>query len=201
MIPELGFIALLLAFFSALLLAILPQIGIAKNNANLIRTSWNLSYLFGIFTTLSIGLLAYSFGVDDFSVEYVAAHSNSQLPLFFKLAATWGGHEGSMLFWFFSMSIWVMLFAFFSRKIDPIIASRTLSVLGLICVGLGIFIIYFSNPFIRQFPLPPEGRDLNPMLQDIGLIFHPPLLYLGYVGFAVNFALTIATSDHQVRYS
>ncbi|MGQ0286482.1 heme lyase NrfEFG subunit NrfE [Pasteurellaceae bacterium 22721_9_1] len=192
MIPELGFIALLFAFFSSLLLAILPQIGIAKNNVNLIRTSWQLSYALGIFSIISISLLAYSFAVDDFSVDYVAAHSNSQLPLFFKLAATWGGHEGSMLFWLFSISIWVMLFAFFSRKIDPIIASRTLSVLGLICVGLAIFIIYFSNPFIRQFPIPPEGRDLNPMLQDVGLIFHPPLLYLGYVGFAVNFALTIA---------
>ncbi|MCK3657692.1 cytochrome C biogenesis protein CcmF [Pasteurellaceae bacterium Pebbles2] len=196
MLPELGFIALLLAAFSALLLALLPQIGIAKNCANLIRTSWNLSYLLGIFSSISIALLAYSFAFDDFSVEYVAAHSNSQLPLFFKLAATWGGHEGSMLFWLFSLSFWVVLFAFFSQssrsQIDPIIASRTLSVLGLICLGLSIFIIYFSNPFIRQFPVPPEGRDLNPMLQDIGLIFHPPLLYLGYIGFAVNFALTIS---------
>lgn len=97
-----------------------------------------------------------------------------------------------MLFWLFSLSVWLMLFAFFSRKIDPVIAARTLSVLGLICLGLAIFILYFSNPFIRQFPLPPEGRDLNPMLQDMGLIFHPPLLYLGYVGFAVSFALTVS---------
>ncbi|MDO4431188.1 MAG: heme lyase NrfEFG subunit NrfE [Lonepinella koalarum] len=193
MIPELGFIALLFATFTALLLSFLPQIGIAKNNANLIRTSWNLSYLFGIFTSISIGLLAYSFAKDDFSLEYVAAHSNSQLPLFFKIAATWGGHEGSMLFWLFSLSIWQMLFAFFSRKIDPVIAARSLSVLGLISLGFAIFILYFSNPFIRQFPLPPEGRDLNPMLQDVGLIFHPPLLYLGYVGFAVSFALTISS--------
>lgn len=192
MIPELGFIALLLATFTSLLLAILPQIGIAKNNANLISTSWHFSYLFGIFTTISIAILAYSFAVDDFSLEYVAAHSNTQLPLFFKIAATWGGHEGSMLFWLFSLSVWLMLFAFFSRKIDPVIAARTLSVLGLICLGLAIFILYFSNPFIRQFPLPPEGRDLNPMLQDVGLIFHPPLLYLGYVGFAVSFALTVS---------
>lgn len=192
MIPELGFIAILLATFTALLLSIIPQVGIAKNNANLIRTSWNLSYLFGIFTTISIAVLAYSFAIDDFSLEYVAAHSNSQLPLFFKIAATWGGHEGSMLFWLFALCIWLMLFAFFSRKIDPVIAARTLSVLGLISLGFCIFILYFSNPFIRQFPLPPEGRDLNPMLQDVGLIFHPPLLYLGYVGFAVSFALTVS---------
>ena len=192
MLPELGFISLLIATLSCALLAVLPNIGIAKNSMNLIRTSWSLSYLFTIFTTISIGILAYSFAVDDFSLEYVAAHSNSQLPLFFKVAATWGGHEGSMLFWLFSLSVWVSLFAYFSQRIDPIIASRTLSVLGLLCFGFCIFLIYFSNPFIRQFPLPPEGRDLNPMLQDIGLIFHPPLLYLGYVGFAVNFALTIA---------
>ena len=192
MLPELGFIALLIATLSCLLLAILPHIGIAKNTTNLIRTSWGLSYVFTLFSAISIGILAYSFAVDDFSLEYVAAHSNSQLPTFFKIAATWGGHEGSMLFWLFSLSLWVSLFAYFSRHIDPTITSRTLSILGLLCLGFCLFIIYFSNPFIRQFPLPPEGRDLNPMLQDVGLIFHPPLLYLGYVGFAVNFALTIS---------
>ncbi|WP_273402429.1 heme lyase NrfEFG subunit NrfE [Actinobacillus porcinus] len=192
MLPELGFIALLIATLSCVFLAVIPHIGIAKNTENLIRTSWHLSYCFTLFTGLSIGMLAYSFAVDDFSLDYVAAHSNSQLPIFFKVAATWGGHEGSMLFWLFSLSVWVSLFAYFSRKINPIIAARTLAILGLICLGFCLFILYFSNPFIRQFPVPPEGRDLNPMLQDIGLIFHPPLLYLGYVGFAVNFALTIS---------
>lgn len=193
MLPELGFIALLLAFTTSVLLSVIPQVGIAKKNPSLISFAWNLSYLFGIFTTLSIFCLAYSFAVDDFSVTYVAAHSNSQLPLLFKLAATWGGHEGSMLFWLFSLSLWTTAFAFFSRKIDPIIAARTLSILGMICLGLCIFIIFLSSPFTRIFPAQPEGADLNPMLQDIGLVFHPPLLYLGYVGFAVNFALTLAT--------
>lgn len=192
MLPELGFIALLIATFSCVLLSIIPHIGIAKNIVNLNRTSLYLSYCFTLFTTISIGILAYCFAIDDFSLEYVAAHSNSQLPIFFKIAAAWGGHEGSMLFWLFALSIWVSLFAYFSRHINSIIAIRTLSILGLICLGFGLFILYFSNPFIRQFPVPPEGRDLNPMLQDIGLIFHPPLLYLGYVGFAVNFALTIS---------
>ncbi|MBN6711474.1 heme lyase NrfEFG subunit NrfE [Haemophilus haemoglobinophilus] len=192
MIPELGFIALLIAFICSLLLAIVPQIGIWQGKINLMASARNLSYLFAIFTTLSIGILAYSFAVDDFSLEYVAAHSNSQLPIFFKIAATWGGHEGSMLFWLFALSLWAMAFAFFSRKIDPIIATQALVILGLICAGFAFFIIFFSNPFIRIFPAPLEGRDLNPMLQDIGLIFHPPLLYLGYVGFAVNFALTVA---------
>lgn len=192
MLPELGFIALLIAIFASALLFIVPSVGIYKKNLNFIRTCWGFSYLSTIFTTISIGILAYSFVVDDFSLQYVAAHSNSQLPTFFKLAATWGGHEGSMLFWLFSLSLWLSLFAYASRKMDPIIAIRTLSILGLLCLGFGLFILYFSNPFVRQFPVPPEGRDLNPMLQDVGLIFHPPLLYLGYVGFAVNFALTIA---------
>ncbi|MFU2089021.1 heme lyase NrfEFG subunit NrfE [Avibacterium avium] len=193
MIPELAFLALLFALVSALLLAIVPHIGIKQGNPHLITSAWNLSYLFGIFTTLSLLGLAYCFATDDFSVQYVAAHSNSALPQFFKIAATWGGHEGSMLFWLFSLGLWTMAFAFFSRKIDPIIASRTLSILGLLCFGFALFIVFFSNPFERLFPSPLEGRDLNPMLQDVGLIFHPPLLYFGYVGFAVNFALTLAT--------
>lgn len=192
MIPELGFIALLIAFFTALLLAILPQFGLYKRQPLLISSAWNLSYLFSFFISISLICLAYSFAVDDFSVAYIAQHSNSQLPLFFKIAATWGGHEGSMLFWLFALSLWLAAFAFFSRSIDPFIAARTMAVLGAICVGFCIFIVFFSNPFERLFPVAVEGRDLNPMLQDIGLIFHPPLLYLGYVGFAVNFALTIS---------
>ncbi|QIM69065.1 heme lyase NrfEFG subunit NrfE [Basfia succiniciproducens] len=192
MIPELGFIALLIALLSSFLLTLIPLVGMIKRNTNLLSYAWNFSYLFAIFSTISIACLAYSFSVNDFSVEYVAAHSNSQLPLFFKIAATWGGHEGSMLFWLFSLSLWTAAFAFFSRKIDPVFSARTLSILGFICLSFAIFILFFSNPFIRQFPLPPEGRDLNPMLQDIGLIIHPPLLYLGYVGFAVNFAMTLS---------
>ncbi len=192
MIPELGFLALLLALTASALLAVVPLFGIVKKNPTFIGFAWNFSYLFAVFTTISIACLAYSFAVDDFSVEYVAAHSNSQLPTFFKIAATWGGHEGSMLFWLFSLSVWVASFAAFSRKIDPLLAARSLSVLGLICLAFCLFIIFLSNPFIRVFPLPPEGRDLNPMLQDVGLIFHPPLLYLGYVGFAVNFAISVA---------
>ncbi|MFD1806824.1 heme lyase NrfEFG subunit NrfE [Pasteurella oralis] len=192
MIPELGFYALIIATFTALLLAVVPQVGIVQRKPTTISFAWNLSYLLGIFTSIALISLAYSFAVDDFSVQYVAHHSNSQLPLFFKLSATWGGHEGSMLFWLFALAFWTMLFAFASRKMDPIIAARTLSVLGLICLGFCLFILFFSNPFERVFPQAFEGRDLNPMLQDVGLIFHPPLLYLGYVGFAVNFAITVS---------
>ena len=192
MLPEFGFLSLLFATTAALLLAIVPQIGIWRNKPSLTNTAWGLSYCFGIFTSVSIGILAYSFATDDFTLEYVAAHSNSQLPTFFKVAATWGGHEGSILFWLFTLSLWLVAFAFFSRKNDRTFSAQTLSLLGLICLGFAIFILFYSNPFGRAFPAPAEGRDLNPMLQDIGLIFHPPLLYVGYVGFAVNFAMSIS---------
>ena len=192
MLPELGFLSLLFATTAALLLSIVPQIGIWQNKPSLTNTAWGLSYCFGIFTSVSIGILAYSFATDDFTLEYVAAHSNSQLPTFFKVAATWGGHEGSILFWLFTLSLWLVAFAFFSRKNDRTFSAQTLSLLGLICLGFAIFILFYSNPFGRAFPAPSEGRDLNPMLQDIGLIFHPPLLYVGYVGFAVNFAMSIS---------
>ena len=192
MLPEFGFLSLLFATTAALLLSIVPQIGIWRNKPSLTNTAWGLSYCFGIFTSVSIGILAYSFATDDFTLEYVAAHSNSQLPTFFKVAATWGGHEGSILFWLFTLSLWLVAFAFFSRKNDRTFSAQTLSLLGLICLGFAIFILFYSNPFGRAFPAPAEGRDLNPMLQDIGLIFHPPLLYIGYVGFAVNFAMSIS---------
>ena len=192
MLPEFGFLSLLFATTAALLLSIVPQIGIWRNKPSLTNTAWGLSYCFGIFTSVSIGILAYSFATDDFTLEYVAAHSNSQLPTFFKVAATWGGHEGSILFWLFTLSLWLVAFAFFSRKNDRTFSAQTLSLLGLICLGFAIFILFYSNPFGRAFPAPVEGRDLNPMLQDIGLIFHPPLLYVGYVGFAVNFAMSIS---------
>ncbi|MDO4697927.1 MAG: heme lyase NrfEFG subunit NrfE [Pasteurellaceae bacterium] len=140
----------------------------------------------------AFGILAHAFLVDDFTLSYVAAHSNSQLPSFFKFAATWGGHEGSMLFWLAALTFWSGIFCTFSPRSDPLFRDRTLVVLALIIFSFALFILWVSNPFERQFPAPPEGRDLNPMLQDIGLIFHPPLLYLGYVGFAVSFAMTVA---------
>ena len=176
MLPELGFYLLLLATTAALLLVIVPQLGLLKKNTTLINSAWPLSYIFTISTTLSIGLLSYSFAVDDFTLEYVAAHSNSQLPTFFKVAATWGGHEGSMWCWLFSLSLWLAAFAFFNRKNDRTFSAQSLSLLGLICFGFSVFILFYSNPFGRIFPAPAEGRDLNPMLQDVGLIFHPPLL-------------------------
>lgn len=147
MLPELGFFLLLLATASAFFLALVPQFGLFKKNPTLINAAWPLSYIFTLATTLSIGLLAYSFAVDDFTLEYVAAHSNSQLPTFFKVAATWGGHEGSMLFWLFSLSLWLAAFAFFNRKNDRTFSAQSLSLLGLICFGFAVFILFYSNPF------------------------------------------------------
>ncbi|OOF85760.1 heme lyase NrfEFG subunit NrfE [Rodentibacter ratti] len=192
MLPELGFLSLLIATISALFLVLLPQVGLFKKNPTLINSAWWLSYIFTIATTFSLAILSYSFAIDDFTLEYVAAHSNSQLPTFFKVAATWGGHEGSMLFWLFSLSLWLAAFAFFNRKNDRTFSAQSLSLLGLICFGFAVFILFYSNPFGRIYPAPIEGRDLNPMLQDIGLIFHPPLLYIGYVGFAVNFTMSLS---------
>lgn len=151
-----------------------------------------LSLLQAILGVSSFCILAAAFLYDDFSFLYVAAHSNSQLPDFFKFAATWGGHEGSMLFWLAALCLWSGIFCVFSGKIDRLFAHRTLAVLAMIILSFALFIVCFSSPFERGFPPPPEGRDLNPMLQDIGLIMHPPLLYLGYVGFAVVFAMSIA---------
>ncbi|MBK5074086.1 heme lyase CcmF/NrfE family subunit [Budviciaceae bacterium CWB-B4] len=192
MIPDLGLLSLSGALALAILLSIVPLAGIYCRRALLIRYAAPLSHGVCLLITLSISLLGYSFATDDFSVMYVAQHSNSQLPLFFKVAAVWGGHEGSMLFWLFSLSIWTALVATLRRRMDIQINSTVLAILGLIMVGFCLFILLYSNPFERVFPAPMEGRDLNPMLQDIGLIFHPPLLYLGYVGFAVNFAFAIA---------
>lgn len=201
MLPEIGFFSLLLAAMSALILATVVQVGLLWRKSSLIQQAWVLSYCLSLFTTVSIGILAYSFIQDDFTLEYVAAHSNSQLPTFFKFAATWGGHEGSMLLWLFALAIWLAAFTFASRKGNPTFTAQTLSILGLICFGFAVFILFFSNPFERVFPAPIEGRDLNPMLQDVGLIFHPPLLYMGYVGFAVNFALSVAALIYRQTVS
>ena len=192
MLPELGYFSLLLAAISAVFQIGFSLWGELRKQYHWLALSPLFTYLQAAFTTLSFSLLAYAFLTDDFSLVYVAAHSNSQLPDFFKFAATWGGHEGSMLFWLTALVLWSAVFCKFSQKIDHLFANRTLVMLGLISLGFLLFILLVSSPFERGFPPPPEGRDLNPMLQDIGLIFHPPLLYLGYVGFAVSFAMIVA---------
>ncbi|WP_345855368.1 heme lyase CcmF/NrfE family subunit [Shewanella algae] len=192
MIPELGHFSLIIGMAFAVLLMTVPLIGVACKDQYLVRYAWPLSYGMFLFIFLSVIALGYSFATDDFSVAYVAHHSNSQLPIFFKIAAVWGGHEGSLLFWVFSLSVWAAAVAFFSKGLEEVFTARVLAVLAMITIGFTLFMLLTSSPFERLFPIPAEGRDLNPMLQDVGLIFHPPMLYLGYVGFSVSFAFAIA---------
>lgn len=192
MIPELGHFSLIIGLAFAVLLACVPLIGVARKDQYLVRYAWSLSYSMFLFISLSVIILGYSFATDDFSVAYVAHHSNSQLPIFFKIAAVWGGHEGSLLFWVFSLSAWTAAVAYFSKGLEEVFTARVLAILAMIIIGFTLFMLLTSSPFERLLPAPMEGRDLNPMLQDVGLIFHPPMLYLGYVGFAVSFAFAIS---------
>ncbi len=193
MIPELGHFALVVALAFAICLSIVPMMGVVTRNSTLLTYAKPLTYGMFSFCLISILILAYSFVIDDFSVKYIASHSNTQLPYYFKISAVWGGHEGSLLLWVFSLTAWTMAVAKFSKDIDQGFIARVLAVLGMIAVGFMAFTLLTSNPFDRLWPnVPMEGRDLNPLLQDVGLIVHPPLLYLGYVGFSVAFAFAIA---------
>jgi cytochrome c-type biogenesis protein CcmF len=197
LIPELGHLALIIAFAFALCLSIIPLIGVHSSNKSslkkLIGYAKPLTFGMFLFTGISLFILAYSFVVNDFSVKYIAGHSNSHLPYYFKISAVWGGHEGSLLLWVFSLTAWTAAVARFSSAIEEEFIARVLAVMGMIAVGFIAFTLLTSNPFERLWPNAPlEGRDLNPLLQDVGLIIHPPLLYLGYVGFAVAFAFAVA---------
>jgi cytochrome c-type biogenesis protein CcmF len=193
MIPELGHFALIIGLAFALCLSVVPLIGVAQNNHQLINSAKPLSFGLFLFVAISIFLLGYSFAVDDFSVEYIAGHSNSLLPYYFKISAIWGGHEGSMLLWVFALTCWTFAVSVFSQQLEKEFVARVLAVMGMIAVGFILFTLLTSNPFERLLPnFPLEGRDLNPLLQDIGLIIHPPMLYMGYVGFSVAFAFAIA---------
>ncbi|SHI26794.1 heme lyase CcmF/NrfE family subunit [Ferrimonas marina] len=192
MVPELGHYSLIIGLAFAALIAVVPLLGVARKDAYLVSFARPLAYGMCLFMAIAVVCLGYAFATDDFSVAYVANNSNSLLPIYFKIAAIWGGHEGSLLFWTFSISVWAAAVAFFSRGLEEAFTARVLAVLGMVIVGFALFMLFTSSPFERIFPMPAEGRDLNPMLQDIGLIFHPPLLYLGYVGFSVSFAFAIA---------
>ena len=193
MLPELGYFSLILAAVAAAFQVGCSLFSELFKRPHYLALNPLLTGVQSLFSLLSFALLAHAFLTDDFTVIYVAQHSNSQLPDFFKYAATWGGHEGSMLFWLAALTLWTSVFCIFADKSDRLFYHRTLAMLGLIALGFMLFILLVSSPFERSFPPPPEGRDLNPMLQDVGLIFHPPLLYLGYVGFAISFAMVVAS--------
>ncbi|QTN26233.1 heme lyase CcmF/NrfE family subunit [Rhodoferax sp. AJA081-3] len=192
MTPELGQFALILALCVALVQGTLPLAG-----AHYGRREWMLlarpaAQVLFLLMASSFAALTWSFYVNDFSVQYVANHSNAQLPTLFRFGAVWGGHEGSLLLWVLMLSGWTLAVAQFSRTLDDTMVARVIGVLGLVTAGLLLFVLFTSNPFDRLLPAAENGRDLNPLLQDPGLIFHPPMLYMGYVGFAVAFAFAIA---------
>ncbi|MEO8333013.1 MAG: heme lyase CcmF/NrfE family subunit [Gallionella sp.] len=192
MIPELGHFSLIIALFLAITLGVLPIVGAARNNPVWMGIARPLSYGLFVFIALAFATLANSFLNNDFSVLYVSQHSNSGLPLHYRFAAIWGGHEGSLLLWVTILSIWTASVATFSKHLPQEMAARVLGVMGLIAVGFLLFMLLTSNPFDRVFPAPLDGRELNPLLQDPGLVIHPPMLYMGYVGFSVAFSFAIA---------
>lgn len=192
MIPEIGHFALILTLFVALAQGGIALTGAARGNATWIGFARPAARAQFFLVAISFVLLMWSFIVKDFSVSYVAVNSNSQLPWFYRMAAVWGGHEGSLLLWLLMQTGWAYAVSLFSRQLPDVMVARVLGVLGLVTAGFLLFVLLTSNPFERLVPAPMEGMDLNPLLQDVGLIFHPPLLYMGYVGFSVVFAFAIA---------
>src|SRR6476661_3322273 len=192
MIPEIGQFALILALLLALTQATLPLIGAARGNRALIAVAVPAGQAQFIFVAIAISCLAYSFITNDFSVLNVATNSNSQLPLHYRLAATWGSHEGSLLLWTLMLGLWTVAVTLFSRHLPEEMVARVLGVMGIISVGFLLFMLLTSNPFTRLFPVPVDGRDLNPLLQDPAMVVHPPMLYMGYVGMCVAFAFAIS---------
>ena len=191
-IPELGLLALIIALGVALVQGVLPLLGAHQGRTAWIAVARPAAWAGGGLLTFAFLCLATSFALNDFSVLYVAQHSNTLLPMQYRLAATWGGHEGSLLLWALMLSLWTLAVAVFSRQLPDAMVARVLGVLGLVQVGFLLFILLTSNPFLRLLPAADEGRDLNPLLQDPGLIFHPPMLYMGYVGFSVAYAFAVA---------
>lgn len=192
MIPELGLFALVLALIVAVVQAVVPLAGAHWGVVGWVRLARPAAMLLAVLSLLSAACLAWSFWQDDFSVLYVAGNSHSALPVVYKLTAFWGGHEGSMLLWQVLLACWTWVVAWRSRHLPPAFVARVLAVLAWISVGLLLFLLFLSNPFSRLVPAAPEGKDLNPLLQDPGMVLHPPLLYMGYVGFAVPFAFALA---------
>lgn len=192
-IPEFGQFALVIAMSLALIQAIFPLLGAWRGKLSWMNLARSCAYGQFLFIGIAFAILAYAFITNDFSVRYVAENSNTSLPLIYRFCAIWGAHEGSLLLWVFILSIWTALVALLSKNLPPDLIARVLAVLAMISVGFLLFLLMTSDPFTRILPnIPGNGRDLNPLLQDPGLIIHPPMLYMGYVGFSVAFAFAIA---------
>ncbi|MCC4618875.1 heme lyase CcmF/NrfE family subunit [Xanthomonas cassavae CFBP 4642] len=192
MLPELGTVLLVLALLVALVQAALPLAGAQRGHASWMAVARPAALVQLGLIASAFALLTHAFLVQDFSVRYVAENSNSLLPVIYRYSAVWGAHEGSLLLWTLVLALWTGAVALWSRQLPAQVVARVLGVMALISVGFLAFLLFTSNPFARLLPVPPEGADLNPLLQDPGLIIHPPMLYCGYVGFAVPFAFAIA---------
>ncbi len=192
MIPELGHFALILALFIAVVQTVIPVVGAARGKLAWIAMARPAARAQFVFVLLAFMLLVYSLVVNDFSVLYVASNSNSKLPVIYRISAVWGAHEGSLLLWALILCIWTVAVSIFSRNLPEVFVARVLAVMGAIGIGFISFMLLTSNPFERLLQIPVDGNDLNPLLQDPGLIFHPPMLYIGYVGFSIAFGFAIA---------
>tara|TARA_B100000953_G_scaffold49028_2_gene37510 strand:- start:1483 stop:3465 length:1983 start_codon:yes stop_codon:yes gene_type:complete len=192
MIAELGNISLSAALAMAIIQSVFPILGAAKGNQTWMSLARPTARLQFLFVLIAFMILVYSFLVNDFSIAYVANNSNTLLPWFYRFSAVWGAHEGSLLLWVLILNIWTIAVTFFSRHLPDHFLSRVIGVMGIVSIGFLLFMLFTSNPFERLFPIPTNGADLNPLLQDIGLIIHPPILYMGYVGFSVAFSFAIA---------
>lgn len=193
MLPEIGHFALILSLIAAILQVVLPSAGMLHGLAPLIQLSRPLLWMQFFWITVSFLLLMNIFVMDDFSVKYVASNSNTQLPDIFKMSAVWGAHEGSLLLWALILSAWSVAVSVFSKRLPGQVLNHILIILGLISVGFLLFLLLTSNPFERLDIIPTQGRELNPLLQDFGLVIHPPMLYMGYVGMAIPFAFVLSS--------
>ena len=191
-LPELGQVALILALLIAALQAALPLVGAQRGIASWMAIARPAAFAQLALVASAFAILAHAFMTHDFSVKYVATNSNSLLPMVYRFTAVWGAHEGSLLLWALILSVWTAAVAYFSKTLPQPVIARVLGVMGVIAFGFLAFLIFTSNPFERLLPAAIEGHDLNPLLQDPGMIIHPPMLYLGYVGFCVPFAFAIA---------
>ncbi len=193
MLPEVGHFAMVIALVLAMIMSLVPMVGAQRSNVQWMMLARPLAAGLFVFVSIAFFLLVNAFVTDDFSVMVVAQHSNLLLPELYKVAALWGGHEGSLLLWIYLLAMWTLMVAIFSRQLPLDMVARVLSVMGMISVGFLAFSLITSSPFERLLPnIPTDGKDLNPLLQDFGMAIHPPLLYCGYVGFSVAFAFAIA---------
>ena len=192
MVPEIGHFALIIALLLATVQCVLPIAGAAMRNRSWMAVARPAAQGQFVFVALAFACLTYAFITKDYSVKYAAMHSNSQLPLEYRIAGVWGGHEGSLLLWVLFLNVWTLAVSLFSRQLDEAMISRVIGVMGFIAIGFHLFMLLTSNPFERLLPAAPDGQDLNPLLQDPGLVIHPPMLYMGYVGFSVAFAFAVA---------